>query len=149
MSRFVRSGRLCAPKPLRMPRVFPAGTEMDALLRRSAELDALQVAITRQIAAPNADLVCTYLPGLDLVQHGLFGSADASSASPASSAASGTRRALRALDALLGPAVSLSDDALLIVIASRAVTEPGQECCSSAAPPQTCACATATRGPPM
>ena len=125
---------------------------MDALLRRSAELDALQVAITRQIAAPNADLVCTYLPGLDLVQHGLFGSADASSASPASVA--GRLAALDEyyvlLDALLGPAVSLSDDALLIVITSPGrVPSPGQECCSSAAPPQTCACATATRGPPM
>ena len=29
---------------------LPAGTEMDPLLRRSAELDALQIAITKQIA---------------------------------------------------------------------------------------------------
>jgi Type I phosphodiesterase / nucleotide pyrophosphatase len=107
---------------------LPAGTEMDALLRRSAELDALQVAITRQVATPNVDLVCTYLPGLDLVQYGLFGSADTSSASPAFVA--GRLAALDEyyvlLDALLGPAVSLSDDALLIVITSPGrVTEPG------------------------
>jgi Type I phosphodiesterase / nucleotide pyrophosphatase len=104
------------------------GTEMDALLRRSAELDALQVAITKQIAAPNADLVCTYLPGLDLVQYGLFGSTEASSASPASVA--GRLAALDEyyvqLDALLGPAVRVSGDDLLIVITSPGrVAEPG------------------------
>jgi hypothetical protein len=104
------------------------GTEMDALLRRSAELDALQMAIAREVAAPNVDLVCTYLPGLDLVQYGLFGSAEAANASPASAA--GRLAALDEyyilLDALLGPAVGLSDDGLLMVITSPGrVTEPG------------------------
>jgi len=107
---------------------FRDGTEMDALLRRSAELDALQMAIAREVAAPNVDLVCTYLPGLDLVQYGLFGSAEAANASPASAA--GRMAALDEyyilLDALLGPAVGLSDDGLLMVITSPGrVTEPG------------------------
>ena len=104
------------------------GTEMGALLRRSAELDALQIAITKQVAGPNVDLVCTYLPGLDLVQYGLFGSSEAASASPASVA--GRLAALDEyyvlLDALLGPAVGVSDDDLLILITSPGrVTEPG------------------------
>jgi hypothetical protein len=107
---------------------LPDGTEMDALLRRSAELDALQIAITKEVAAPNVDLECTYLPGLDLVQYGLFGSTEAASASPASVA--GRLAALDEyyvlLDALLGPAVGVSDDDLLLVITSPGrVTEPG------------------------
>ena len=104
------------------------GTEMDALLRRSAELDALQMAIAKEVATPNVDLVCTYLPGLDLVQYGLFGSTEAASASPASAA--GRLAALAEyyvlLDALLRPAVGVADDGLLIVITSPGrVTEPG------------------------
>jgi hypothetical protein len=106
---------------------LPAGMEMDALLRRSAELDALQIAITKQIAAPNADLVCTYLPGLDLVQYGLFGSAEAAGASPASAAVRlvALDEYYVLLDALLAPAVSVSGDDLLLVITSPGrVPEP-------------------------
>ena len=107
---------------------LPAGTAMDSLLRRSAELDALQIAITKQVAAASADLVCTYLPGLDLVQYGLFGSAEAAGASPVSAAVrlAALDEYYVLLDALLGPALGVSDDDLLILITSPGrVSEPG------------------------
>jgi hypothetical protein len=102
---------------------LPAGTEMDSLLRRSAELDALQIAVTKQIARPDADLVCTYLPGLDLVQYGLFGNADAAGASPASAAVrlAALDEYYVLIDALLAPVLSVSSDDLLLVI-----TGPGR-----------------------
>lgn len=106
----------------------PDGTAMNALLRRAAEVDALQVAITREVAAPDVDLACTYLPGLDLVQYGLFGSTEAASASPASVASrlAALDEYYVLLDTLLAPAVRVSDDDLLIVIASPGrVPEPG------------------------
>jgi hypothetical protein len=106
---------------------IPAGLAMDPLLRRSAELDALQIAITKQIAAPDADLVCTYLPGLDLVQHGLFGSAEAAGTSPASAAdrLSALDEYYVVLDALLEPALRVTGDDLLVVITSPGrVAEP-------------------------
>lgn len=96
------------------------GSEMDALLRRSAELDALQMAITRQVAGANADLVCTYLPGLDLVQHGLFGAEETASGSPA--AAAERLKALDdyyvLLDTLLSAAVRGAGNDVLIVLTS-------------------------------
>ena len=107
---------------------LPDRTEMAALLRRSAELDALQVAITREVAAANADLVCTYLPGLDLVQHGLFASAEAGGASPASVALrlAALDEYYETLDRLLAPAVRAGSEELLIVITSPGrVTDAG------------------------
>jgi hypothetical protein len=102
--------------------------EMDGLLRRSAELDALQMAITREVASAEPDLICTYLPGLDLVQHALFGAADGGSTSPASAA-----ERLEALDeyyvlldTLVAPALRIGGDDLLIVMTSPGrAAEPG------------------------
>jgi Type I phosphodiesterase / nucleotide pyrophosphatase len=106
---------------------LPAGLVMDPLLRRSAELDALQIAMTKQVAAPNADLVCTYLPGLDLVQYGLFGSGEAAGTSPASAAERLTAldEYYVLLDTLLKPVVGSSGNDLLLVITSPGrVAEP-------------------------
>jgi hypothetical protein len=100
---------------------------MDPLLRRSAELDALQIAITKQIATADADLVCTYLPGLDLVQHGLFGSGEAAGTSPAFAAErlAALDEYYVLLDALLEPALRVSGDDLSLVITSPGrVAEP-------------------------
>jgi predicted AlkP superfamily phosphohydrolase/phosphomutase len=96
------------------------GTEMDALLRRSAELDALQMAITRRVTGATADLVCTYLPGLDLVQHELFGGADAGSVSPAAAAErlETLDEYYVLLDALLSAALGGGGDELLMVLTS-------------------------------
>ena len=52
------------------------------LLRRSAELDALQLAIAGEIGSDSLDLLCTYLPGLDVVQHALLTSAEGTALSP-------------------------------------------------------------------
>ena len=151
MSRFVRSGRLCAPKPPRMPRVFPPEPKWMPCF--DVQRSWMRFRLRSPGRSPRRTRPRVHLSaGPRSGPAGLFGSADASSASPAFVA--GRLAALDEyyvqLDALLGPAVSLSDDALLIVIASPGrVPSPGQECCSSAAPPQTCACATATRGPPM
>jgi hypothetical protein len=67
-------------------RIRSAG-EVEPLLRRSAELDALQMAITRTVSDAGTDLACTYLPGLDLVQHGLLRTAERAP-SPSTMAAS-------------------------------------------------------------
>jgi Type I phosphodiesterase / nucleotide pyrophosphatase len=104
-----------------------AAAEMSALLRRSAELDALQVAISREVASPSADLTCVYLPGLDLVQHALFSGADAMAATP--SAAAERLAALDEyyvlLDGLLAPAVQgVGNDLLVVVTGPGRVTEP-------------------------
>jgi hypothetical protein len=107
---------------------LPDNTEMAPLLRRSAELDALQVAITKGVSAANADLVCTYLPGLDLVQHGLFAGAEASGASPAAVALrlAALDEYYVTLDRLLAPAIRVGGEELLIVITSPGrVTEGG------------------------
>ncbi len=44
-----------------------------ALLRRSAELDAIQLGLLTEVAAPGTDLSVVYLPGLDIAQHALLG----------------------------------------------------------------------------
>jgi hypothetical protein len=93
------------------------------LLQRSAELDAVQILMADEIATEGVDLVCVYLPGLDLVQHGLLTSADGS-AIPASVLA---RRieSLRAyysyLDALLGRRVTPGGQDLVAIL-----TGPGR-----------------------
>jgi len=106
---------------------LPSGTEMEVLLRRSAELDALQAAMTREVTPANADLICTYLPGLDLVQYGLFRAGEPAAASP--SVMAGRLAALDEyyvlLDALLAPALNVADRDLLIVVTSPGrVSEP-------------------------
>jgi hypothetical protein len=102
---------------------LPAGTEMEALLRRSAELDALQAAMTREVTPANADLVCTYLPGLDLVQYGLFRAGETAAASPSVMAQrlAALDEYYVLLDALLGPGLEVAGRDLLVV-----VTSPGR-----------------------
>jgi hypothetical protein len=92
----------------------------DDLLRRSAELDALQRAIADRLSGDDVDLVCTYLPGLDLVQHALLVAPEGPTSSPS---AVGLRlAALEAyyvfLDRLLADALTPHDDELVIVLTS-------------------------------
>ena len=44
--------------------------------QRSAELDAMQLALGRELSTPAPDLFAVYLPGLDIAQHALFGGQD-------------------------------------------------------------------------
>jgi hypothetical protein len=90
-----------------------AAPEIRALLRRSAELDALQVLLAREVTTDRLDLACTYLPGLDILQQGLGGA--------------GIQGALalpeyyRFLDALLGEAATPGEQELVAL-----VTGPGR-----------------------
>jgi hypothetical protein len=92
----------------------------EPLLRRSAELDALQLAVTREAAQPGADLVCTYLPGLDLVQHGLLGTFDGSTPSPSSMAAklADLEAYYTFLDRLLAQPLAVANDEIVMVLTS-------------------------------
>jgi hypothetical protein len=99
------------------------------VLRRSAEIDAVQLELLAQVATATTDLAVVYLPGLDIAQHALLG-ADPSAPNrdlPGLSAATISARlqALEAyysaLDRLLGAHLSPAPDELVVV-----VTEPGR-----------------------
>ncbi len=54
--------------------------QLDGALRRSAELDALQLALSARVSENDPDLLAVYLPGLDIAQHTLLASGAAPSA---------------------------------------------------------------------
>ena len=91
-------------------------------LERSAELDAIQLALTREVSTSLPDLSAVYLPGLDIAQNTLLGRRDAALAP---SVVAARLQALRDyyifLDRLLGDVLSPADDELIVV-----VTEPGR-----------------------
>jgi len=93
-----------------------------AALERSAELDAIQLALTREVSTSLPDLAAVYLPGLDIAQDTLLGRRDAALAP---SVVAARLQALRDyyifLDRLLGDVLSPADDELIVV-----VTEPGR-----------------------
>jgi hypothetical protein len=94
-----------------------------AALERSAELDAVQLALADEVSGnPPPDLTVIYLPGLDIAQNTLLGNRDAVLAP---SVAAGRLRALRDyyvfLDRLLTHVLAAADDELIAV-----VTEPGR-----------------------
>ena len=95
----------------------PAATA--GMLRRSVELDALQLGITRSITSVTTDLVCTYLPGLDLVQHALFAGDGAQTAAAERLAA--LEQYYVALDSRLAPVLQPSPGEIVFV-----VTAPGR-----------------------
>ena len=91
------------------------------MLRRSVELDALQLGITRSITSATTDLVCTYLPGLDLVQHALFAGDGAQTAAAAAERLAALEQYYVALDSLLAPVLQPSPGEIVFV-----VTAPGR-----------------------
>ena len=97
----------------------PSATE--AMLRRSMELDALQLGITRSVTDATTDLTCMYLPGLDLVQHALFAGEGAQTASAAAERLAALEQDYVALDGLLAPVLQPSRDEIVFV-----VTGPGR-----------------------
>jgi hypothetical protein len=92
-------------------------------LRRSAELDAQQVLLAREVGTPETDLVATYLPGLDLLQHALLAPAEGSAPSPSAVAArlAALDRYYVYLDRLLAPMLKPSDPEVVLVM-----TGPGR-----------------------
>lgn len=102
---------------------LPAASDpqAEAALRRSAELDALQLGLASRLTADSPDLLAVYLPGLDVAQHTLL----APVAGAAPSAISARLEALRGyyvyLDALLKDVALPAKDELVIL-----VTQPGR-----------------------
>ena len=104
--------------------LFPPGADAEttAVLRRAAEVDAVQLGMAKRLNADSLDLLVVYLPGLDIVQHTLIGS---NSAAAAPSALSARLESVRSyyiyLDALLREVSVPSPGQLLVV-----VTHPGR-----------------------
>jgi Type I phosphodiesterase / nucleotide pyrophosphatase len=98
------------------------------LLERSAELDALQIALLSEVASETTDLSVVYLPGLDIAQHALLGSQPVSPAgaagdprtAPAASALAARLEALKqyyaALDRLVAPLLMPRPNDLVFVV---------------------------------
>jgi type I phosphodiesterase/nucleotide pyrophosphatase len=93
-----------------------------AVLTRSAELDAMQIELLREVSVPAPDLSAVYLPGLDIAQNALLGRRDAALAP---SDVSIRIRALRDynvfLDRLLSHLLTPADSEVVIVL-----TQPGR-----------------------
>ena len=99
-----------------------ADPAISTAIRRSAELDALQILMLNHVEEPATDLVTVYLPGLDIAQHTLLAG---ERASPSTLAA--RLDAVRAYydylsDLVAGLVADLRLDNELIVI----VTQPGR-----------------------
>jgi hypothetical protein len=92
------------------------------ILRRSAELDAMQLELLAQVSTPVPDLSAVYLPGLDIAQHSLLGD---ESSRPGPSELASRLEALKAyyiaLDRLLASSLTADRDELVVI-----VTEPGR-----------------------
>lgn len=98
-----------------------ADPETNAVLRRAAEIDAVQLAMISRLQAEAVDLLAVYLPGLDIVQHTLLGSTSAATASALSARLEGVRSYYEYLDALLRD-VTVPTPADLVMV----VTHPGR-----------------------
>jgi hypothetical protein len=90
-----------------------------AAVRRSAELDALQLILARRAADATADLLAVYLPGLDVAQHTLLGaSAGGLTASAAVARAAVLRDYYVFLDRVLARALPAQPDQMMMVVAA-------------------------------
>jgi hypothetical protein len=105
------------------------------LLQRSAELDAIQLALLSEVASTDTDLSVVYLPGLDIAQHTLLRGLRGDDATDQRLAASTLAQRLEAvktyyvaLDRLLASTLASRSNELVIVI-----TEPGRVTSSTGA----------------
>lgn len=97
-------------------------SDVGAVLRRSAELDAMQLVLAREVSSPGPDLLAVYLPGLDIAQHAILSSQSAGSgASTVAARLDALKRYYVALDRLLAPVLQPQRDEIVFV-----VTEPGR-----------------------
>jgi hypothetical protein len=92
-----------------------------AALRRSAELDALQLVLASRLQADAPDLLAVYLPGLDIAQHTLLAAAEGASPSSIGARIDGIRAYYVFLDALLKD-ILVSRAGEIVVI----VSQPGR-----------------------
>ena len=97
--------------------------EIASVLRRSAELDATIVGIARALPEPARDLDVIYLPGLDVAQHTLLGSAEGGARSPSlvSARIDALMEYYAFLLAVLEPLLRPANDQVVMV-----VTSPGR-----------------------
>lgn len=95
--------------------------ETTAVLRRAAEIDAVQLAIAERLPVDTLDLLTVYLPGLDIVQHTLLGTNSPAGAAALSARLEGVRAYYVYLDALLLERLVPTAQELVIV-----VTHPGR-----------------------
>jgi hypothetical protein len=108
---------------------LPPDDSTRAILQRSAELDAMQLALLAGSTTPDTDLSVVYLPGLDIAQHALLGPTRTPagddraglSASIVAARLDALKAYYAALDRLLAPVLTPSPDELVLV-----VTEPGR-----------------------
>jgi hypothetical protein len=102
-----------------------SGDDRRALLRRSAELDAMQLTLASAVSTANTDLTAVYLPGLDITQYALLGSSttplDALAASDLAGRLAALREYYAMLDRMLAPSLAPAAGEIVIV-----VTEPGR-----------------------
>jgi hypothetical protein len=106
--------------------VAPAQTDpVSSALRRSAELDATILDLAGDPTLGTPDLLVVYLPGLDIAQHTLLGSADAAGLAPsaASERIASLERYYQFLDDSIG---RLLDGAPSIGRLVMLVTQPGR-----------------------
>ena len=98
--------------------LLPAAPEPEtsALLRRAAEVDALQVVMARRVQSPSVDLVALYLPGLDIAQHTLLGSGTSASPSGLQARLESVRSYYVYLDSLLSDALVPGADELVVLL---------------------------------
>ncbi len=102
--------------------------ETRAVLVRSAELDAMQVELMREVSDPTPDLSVIYLPGLDIAQNALLGARETALApSEVSARVVALRDYYVFLDHLLAKMARPAATDLVLV-----VTEPGRVAASAA-----------------
>jgi hypothetical protein len=93
-------------------------------LRRSAELDALQVELATHSSIGETDLLAVYLPGLDIAQYSLLGTESARHLSPSALAerVEALQRYYPYLDGLIGQLADRKDPQRLVAV----ITQPGR-----------------------
>lgn len=97
------------------------------ILQRSAEIDALQLALMGRVETPSTDLIAVYLPGLDIAQHALLAAADGALGASAAAARVDALKAYYVfLDRVLAPQLASQSNQVLFL-----VTEPGRVTASS------------------
>jgi len=93
-----------------------------AVLRRSAEIDLIQLALADRVATATTDLVAVYLPGLDIAQHALLATTEGALGASATAARVEALKDYYAfLDRMLAPLLVVDTGQLVVL-----VTEPGR-----------------------
>lgn len=102
---------------------MPATTDpfTTAALGRSAELDALQLALASRLQSEAPDLLAVYLPGLDIAQHTLLAAGTGTSPSAMAARLDGLRAYYVFLDAVLKDVIAPRKDELIVLL-----TQPGR-----------------------